>query len=70
MYVCIEIYTLQLYITDLTLRGCHTLRQSHSYLMSHTDCSHYTIPLHVTRRTGKNACSDLLLPIWLLFFLV
>ena len=26
MYVCIEIYTLQLYITDLTQRGCHTLR--------------------------------------------
>ena len=26
MYVCIEIYTLQLYIIDLTQRGCHTLR--------------------------------------------
>ena len=25
-YVCIEIYTLQLYIIDLTQRGCHTLR--------------------------------------------
>ena len=26
MYVCIEIYTLQLYIIDLTQRECHTLR--------------------------------------------
>ena len=26
LYVCIEIYTLQLYIIDLTQRGCHTLR--------------------------------------------
>ena len=24
--MCIEIYTLQLYIIDLTQRGCHTLR--------------------------------------------
>ena len=30
LYVCIEIYTLQLYIIDLTQRGCHTLR-SHFY---------------------------------------
>jgi len=28
MTVCIEIYTLQLYIIDLTQRGCHTLRLS------------------------------------------
>ena len=27
-YVCIEIYTLQLYIIDLTQRGCHTLSDS------------------------------------------
>ena len=26
LYVCIEIYTLQLYIIDLTQQGCHTLR--------------------------------------------
>ena len=26
MTVCIDIYTLQLYIIDLTQRGCHTLR--------------------------------------------
>ena len=29
MYVCTEIYILQLYIIDLTQQGCHTLRFSH-----------------------------------------